>query len=124
MDAKLKGNTHMEKRIERAVEAMDGEQWRRQDTADARAQHGHTMFVGISAQNKETWGVWGDAPQEKFGIFELPRSVLGYFRPYRRVESGALPLCGICTRCEVTSLLTANSHAVRLGERTRLRYNN
>ena len=27
-------------------------QWRSQDTADTRAQHGHTTFVGISVQNK------------------------------------------------------------------------
>ena len=85
---------------------------------------GHSMgtlcLLEFQHKTKKLGGSGGMLPQKS----KLPRSVLGYFRPYRRVESGALPLCGICTRCEVTSLLTANSHAVRLGERTRLRYNN
>ena len=56
-------------------------QWRSQDTADARAQHGHTTFVGISVQNEErTSEVWGNPPPEPFGIFELPRSVLMLFQ--------------------------------------------
>ena len=29
---------------------------------------------------EQTWGVWGDAPPENFGIFELTRSVLRLFQ--------------------------------------------
>ena len=58
-------------------------QWRSQITVDARAQRGHSTFVGISAQNEGTklgGRGGGDAPPENFGIFELTRSVLRLFQ--------------------------------------------
>ena len=48
-------------------------QWRSQDIAIARAQHGHTMFVRTSVRSAKAYrGVWGHPP----------RSVL---RPYYTV---------------------------------------
>ena len=55
------------------------EQWRSQDTAYARAQRGHTTFVGISTQNEETnLGVWGDAPPENLEFLSFPGRFWGY----------------------------------------------
>ena len=52
-------------------------QWRSQDIADARAQHGHTTFVRYSARSAEVFrGVWGMLSQKIFGILQPPRSVL------------------------------------------------
>ena len=51
-------------------------QWRSQDIAVARAQHGHTTFVRTSARSAEAYrGAGGIPPQ----ILQPPRSVL---RPY------------------------------------------
>ena len=60
-------------------------QWRSQSAADARAQHGHKprtqappSFQRLAVRKcKSNYGGLGDAPPEKFGIFELPRSILG-----------------------------------------------
>ena len=66
-------------------------QWRSQNTADARAQCGHTIrlrvasartqappsFKPLTVRNAETSiGDLGDAPPENFEIFELHRSIL------------------------------------------------
>ena len=63
-------------------------QWRRQNAANARAQHGHTTFASLVPRprpafsrlqygNAEaTRGVWGLLPQKIFGSFELPKSIL------------------------------------------------
>ena len=59
---------------------VGGEQWRSQDIAVARAQHGHTTFVRTSAQNAEAYrGARGHPPPENLGILQPLRSVL---RPY------------------------------------------
>ena len=56
-------------------------QWRSQDSADARAQHGHTTFVRTCAQSTETFrGVWGHPPLETLGILQPPRLVLRSYR--------------------------------------------
>ena len=56
------------------------EQWRSQDIAVARAQHGHTTFVRTSARSAEAYrGVWGHPPPPPPRILQPPRSVL---RPY------------------------------------------
>ena len=66
-------------------------QWRRQSTADARAQHGHTTcttfasliprprpaFSRLQYRNAEATRGLGAAPPENFGTFELPKSILG-----------------------------------------------
>ena len=51
-----------------------------QNTANARALHGHTTFMRISVQNAETnrW-VWGHAPQEIFGAAQVnSEAILGH----------------------------------------------
>ena len=60
-------------------------QWRSQSAADARAQHGHKprtqappSFQRLAVRKcRSNYGGLGDAPPENFGIFELPRSILG-----------------------------------------------
>ena len=64
-------------------------QWRSQSAADARAQHGHTKFASSLVPRlrpasplavrkcRSNQGGLGGAPPENFGIFELPRSILG-----------------------------------------------
>ena len=60
--------------------ALNSVQWRSQDIADARAQHGHTTFVRTSAQSVEAFrGVWGHPPPKKFRNFTASQLVL---RPY------------------------------------------
>ena len=51
-------------------------QWRSQDIADARAQHGYTTFVRTSARSAEALGDLGQAPKK---ILQPPKSVL---KPY------------------------------------------
>ena len=51
-----------------------------QSTADLRAQHEHTTFVGTFVQYVETTrGVWHAHSPRKFWNFGLPRSVLVQF---------------------------------------------
>ena len=52
-------------------------QWRSQDIAVARAQHGHTTFVRTSARSAERF--LGHPPPPPPRILQPPRSVL---RPY------------------------------------------
>ena len=65
------------------------DQWRSQNTADARAQRGHTTFASSLVprprpalsrlqygMQKQLGGGLRDAPPENFGIFELHRSIL------------------------------------------------
>ena len=60
-------------------------QWCRQSAADARAQHGHTTFASLVPRPRPAFsrlqyrnaGGLGAAPQENFGTFELPKSILG-----------------------------------------------
>ena len=53
--------------------ALNSVQWRSQDIADARAQHGHTTFVRTSARSAEAFsGVWGHPPPENLGILQPP----------------------------------------------------
>ena len=87
-------------------------QWRSQETANARAQHGHTTFVGSSVQNKETnlGGLGGMLPQE---FLSFVGRFWGYLRPYRRLESGPLLLCRSCVRCKVTSWQTCMQGSVQ-----------
>ena len=59
-------------------------------------------------------------PYNIFDILSSPGQFLGYFRPYARLESGALPTMRV--QCKVTLLLAANSRAVRAGEHTSPRY--
>ena len=48
-------------------------QWRSQDIADARAQHGHTTFVRTSVRGAEAFrGVWGLLPQKILEFYSLP----------------------------------------------------
>ena len=54
-------------------------QWCGQDIADARAQHGHTIFVRTSTQSAEALKkIWGHSPSENLGIYSLP----GRFRDH------------------------------------------
>ena len=51
-------------------------QWRSQDIAFARAQHGHTTFVRTSTRSAEAYrGVWGHPPPKNLGILQPLRSV-------------------------------------------------
>ena len=60
-----------------------------QNTADARAQHGHTTFARTSVENAEaTRGVREHASPEKFGIFRA--SQVDSDRLYHRHEPGSL----------------------------------
>ena len=58
-------------------------QWRSQDIAVARAQHGHTTFVRTSARSAETYrgsgGILPPPPPPPPRILQPPRSVL---RPF------------------------------------------
>ena len=66
--------------VEEGKDLGDLDQWRSQDIAVARAQHGHTTFVRTSSRSAEAYrGVWGNPPPKNLGILQLPRSVL---RPY------------------------------------------
>ena len=61
-----------------------------QNTANASAHNGHSMLVRTSVQNTEAiGGGWWQIPQEKFGIVELPRSIL------RRISSSSTMLLGL-----------------------------
>ena len=54
-------------------------QWRSQDIADARAQHGHTTFVRTSVRGAEAFrGVWGLLPQKILEFYSLPGRFWGY----------------------------------------------
>ena len=56
---------------------LSDEQWRSQDIAVARAQHGNTTFLLTSALSAEAYrGVWGHPLPENLGIVQPPRSVL------------------------------------------------
>ena len=51
------------KRLKRLISTITS-QWRSQDIANARAQHGHTTFVRTSVRGAEAFrGVWGLLPQ-------------------------------------------------------------
>ena len=52
----------------------DDDQWRSQDIADARAQHGHTMFVRTCAREVQTGRGGGVSFPKNFG--NLPDPVL------------------------------------------------
>ena len=68
--------------------AMTWLQWRSQDIAIARAQHGHTTFVRTSTRSAEAYrGIWGRPPAENLEISQPPRSVL---RPYTVVKCKSL----------------------------------
>ena len=82
-------------------------QWRSQDAADARAQHGHTTFVRSSMQNaEESRGVWGHAPPENLGIFLAfqvgSEAILGHTVALNQVHFPPCIRCG-CV-CDVKSL--------------------
>ena len=91
---------------------------RSQNTADARAQHGHTMFASSLVPRPHPAFrhlQFGNA--ENFGIFELPRSIL---RLLRRLECGALQPSlryeHARTQRKVTVVLPANTHTLRSEE--------
>ena len=48
---------------------VNGVQWRSQDIAIARAQHGHTTFVCTSARSAEAYGGLGVSSPQKFRNF-------------------------------------------------------
>ena len=48
---------------EKEPEAASDNQWRSQDIADARAQHGHTTFKRTSAPSAEVLGKSGDGSE-------------------------------------------------------------
>ena len=103
-------------------------QWRSQNTADARAQNGHTTsssrlvprphpaFCRLRYETSEaTWGCGGMLPQKILEFLSFPGRLWGYFRTYHRLESG-VPL-RLCLRYKparpqrkVTVVLTANTH--------------
>ena len=62
------------------VVPTDNMQGHTQNTADARALHGHTTFVRTSMQNAEaTRWVWGHAPADIFGASQvISEAILGH----------------------------------------------
>ena len=111
-------------------------QWCSQNTADARAQHGHTTFARTQApssfkplavRNAEaTRGVWGMLPQNILEFLSFIGRFWGYIRPYRRLELEHFDhaFCYEPARAQrkVTVVLAANTNTLRSGEHTRPRY--
>ena len=91
--------------------ASASRQWRSQSAADARAQHGHTMFASSLV------------PRPRLEFLSFLGRFCSYFRPYRRLElehfNHAFAM-NLRAHRKVTVVLTANMHMLRSGEHTDL----